>query len=61
MTGYTRRLYGGHISVPTVPPVVGYHGPEGYRRNTFDLRQKRSVFDYEGLYMYNMTCRLILY
>jgi len=46
--GYTRKLYGGHLSVPTSPPKVGYHGEEGYRRNTPDLRNKRSVFDYEG-------------
>ena len=29
----------------------GYNGPEGYRRNTFDLRRKPSVFDYEGTQM----------
>jgi len=46
--GYTRQLYGGHLSVPTAPPVVGYNGEEGWRRNTFDLRKKRSVFDYTG-------------
>ena len=46
--GYTRKLYGGHLSVPTTAPKVGYHGEEGYRRNTPDLRDKRSVFDYEG-------------
>ncbi|XP_064401898.1 sperm microtubule associated protein 1-like [Halichondria panicea] len=45
--GYTRKLYGGHLSIPTTPSVVGYHGDEGYRRNTFDLRKKRSAFDYE--------------
>ena len=47
-TGYTRRLYGGHLTVPTAPPKVGYHGDEGYRRNTPELRSQRSVFDYEG-------------
>lgn len=46
--GYTRRLYGGHTTVPTEPSKDGYNGPEGYRRNTFDLRRQRSVFDYEG-------------
>lgn len=46
--GYTRRLYGGHTTVPTDPAMDGYNGPEGYRRNTFDLRRKPSVFDYEG-------------
>lgn len=46
--GYTRRIYGGHTSVPTDPSKDGYNGPEGYRKNTFDLRRQRSVFDYEG-------------
>lgn len=47
-TGYTRHVYGGHLTVPTDPSKDGYNGPDGYRRNTFDLRQKPSVFDYEG-------------
>ena len=46
--GCTRRIWGGHTSVPTEPSVVGWYGKEGYRRNTFDLRARRSVFDYEG-------------
>ena len=46
--GYTRKLFGGHLSVPTDPSMDGYHGPEGYRRNTPDLRKQRSVFDYTG-------------
>lgn len=46
--GYTRKEYGGHTSVPTDPPKDGYHGKEGYRRNTPDLRRRQSVFDYEG-------------
>ena len=46
--GYTRCLYGGHLSIPTAPPIQGYHGGEGYRRNTPDLRIKPSVFYYEG-------------
>ena len=46
--GYTRKLYGGHTTVPTAPAQHGYHGEEGYRRNTPDLRRRRSVFDYEG-------------
>ena len=45
---YTRRIYGGHITVPTEPPKTGYHGEEGYRKNTPDLRRRPSVFDYEG-------------
>lgn len=49
--GYTRRLYGGHTTVPTDPAMDGYNGPEGYRQNTFDLRRKPSVFDYEGTQM----------
>ena len=49
ITGYTRRVYGGHLTVPTDPSKDGYNGPDGYRRNTFDLRQKPSVFDYEGI------------
>ena len=36
--------------MPTDPSKTGYHGEEGYRRNTPDLREKRSVFDYEGTY-----------
>jgi hypothetical protein len=48
-SGYTRRLYGGHLSVPTSPLKQGYHGSEGYRRNTPNLRMKPSVFDYEGI------------
>ncbi len=55
LPGYTRRMYGGHQSVPTSPPKVGYHGPEGYRRNTPDLRKQRSVFDYEGKPLHHST------
>lgn len=46
--GYTRQIFGGHLSVPTAPPGVGYHGECGYRRNTFALRRRPSAFDYEG-------------
>lgn len=52
LTGYTRQIYGGHLSIPTAAPTQGYHGEEGYRRNTPDLRLKRSVFDYEGNFMF---------
>jgi hypothetical protein len=45
--GCTRLVWGGHTSVPTEPAVIGWHGEEGYRRNTFDLRARYSVFDYE--------------
>ena len=47
-TGYSRDLYGGHSSVITGPPNIGYHGEGGYRRNTPDLRRRQSVFDDEG-------------
>lgn len=47
--GYTRQTFGGHTTVPTVPPKPGYHGDEGYRKNTPDLRRRNSVFDYEGI------------
>lgn len=43
--GYTSELYAGHLSMPTGKPVIGYHGEGGYRRNTFDLRRRPSVFD----------------
>ena len=46
--GYTRRYYGGHLTIPTLAPQDGFNGPEGYRRNTPDLRCQRSPFDYEG-------------
>ena len=46
--GCTRLVWGGHTSVPTEHAAVGWHGEEGYRRNTFDLRARHSVFDYEG-------------
>ena len=48
IAGCTRLVWGGHTSVPTDPPIVGWNSEEGYRRNTFDLRARRSVFDYEG-------------
>ena len=48
VVGYTRQIYGGHTTVPTDPTKPGYHGEEGYRKNTPDLRRKQSVFDYEG-------------
>ena len=32
----------------TGPPNIGYHGENGYRRNTPDLRRRKSVFDDEG-------------
>lgn len=56
--GYTRRLYGGHLTVPTLPAKDGYNGPEGYRRNTPDLRYKRSPFDYEGLQEFSLIVQL---
>lgn len=40
--------------MPTAPSKIGYHGEEGYRRNTPDLRLKRSVFDYEGSFNNNV-------
>lgn len=46
--GYNRDMYGGHLSVKTAPPNIGYHGEDGYRRNTPDLRRRKSVFDDEG-------------
>lgn len=48
VTGYSRDMYGGHLSVKTDPPNIGYHGEDGYRRNTPDLRRRKSVFDDEG-------------
>ena len=48
VTGYHRDLFGGHLSVKTGPPNIGYHGEDGYRRNTPDLRRRKSVFDDEG-------------
>ena len=45
LSGYTSELYAGHLSMPTGKPVIGYHGEGGYRRNTFDLRRRQSVFD----------------
>ena len=44
--GYSRKLYGGHLTVPTLPAVDGYNGPDGYRKNTPELREKSSAFDY---------------
>eukprot|EP00731_Ephydatia_muelleri_P012716 Em0007g26a len=44
--GYSRKLYGGHLTVPTLPAIDGYNGPDGYRKNTPELREKSSVFDY---------------
>lgn len=46
--GYTRKLYGGHGSVPVNKPFPGYNGEDGYRRNTPELRAKPSPFDCEG-------------
>ena len=54
LIGYSRDLYGGHLSVKTGPPNIGYHGEAGYRRNTPDLRRRQSVFDDEG--SYTVTC-----
>ncbi len=48
--GYTRQIFGGHTTVPTDPVKPGYHGEEGYRKNTPDLRRQQSVFDYEGTF-----------
>lgn len=47
--GYTCKIYGGHLGVPTAPPFQGYNGEGGYRRNTPDLRAKPSVFKYNGI------------
>lgn len=46
--GTTRQVWGGHTSAPTDPAMIGWNSEEGYRRNTFDLRARKSVFDYEG-------------
>lgn len=40
------------MTVPTAAPKQGYHGDEGYRRNTPDLRLKRSVFEDKGRYIF---------
>ncbi len=48
--GYSRKIYGGHCTVPIAPPKPGYHGENGYRRNTPSLRYKPSPFDIEGSY-----------
>jgi hypothetical protein len=50
-TSYTRRIYGGHTTIPTNRAQDGYNGPEGYRRNTFELRYQRSEFDYIGAFI----------
>ena len=47
-SGYTWKIYGGHLSVPTLQPIQGYHGENGFRRNTPQLRWKNSVFDCDG-------------
>lgn len=52
-TGYSRKLYGGHLTVPTLPAIDGYNGPDGYRKNTPELREKSSVFDYTGKVLYS--------
>jgi len=49
-TGYTRKIYGGHTTNPVALPKNGYHGENGYRRNTPNLRYKPSPFDIEGTY-----------
>jgi hypothetical protein len=36
----------GHSTVPNLPPIIGYNGPLGYRRNTFALRYKPSDFGF---------------
>lgn len=46
--GCTRQIWGGHTTVPTDPAIVGWNSEAGYRRNTFDLRARRSVFDFQG-------------
>ena len=43
--GYDRSLHDGHLSLPNPKPITGYWGEDGYRRNTFDLRRRPSVFD----------------
>lgn len=48
LIGYTRKLYGGHMTIPTTLSKQGYHGEEGYRRNTPSLRIQPFVFDYQS-------------
>lgn len=43
-TGYCSDLFAGHLSTPPPKGVIGYNGEAGYRRNTFDLRRRPSVF-----------------
>ena len=47
--GTTRQVWGGHTSIPTDTAVVGWNGEDGYRRNTFELRARPSVFDDKGI------------
>lgn len=37
------------MSLLTDAPKPGYHGNDGYRRNTPELRSKPSSFDCEGI------------
>lgn len=59
--GYTQKMYGGHTSVPTDPSKDGYHGKDGFRRNTPDLRRRRSVFDYEGEKLISFTTSIFMF
>ena len=58
--GYTRKVYGGHTTVPTTPAQDGYHGEEGYRKNTPELRRRRSVFEDEGKNKEHFAQKLIV-
>ena len=42
--GYCSDLFAGHLSTPPPKGIIGYNGEAGYRRNTFDLRRRPSVF-----------------
>ena len=47
------------LSAKTGPPNIGYHGEDGYCRNTPDLRGQQSDFDDEGnawLYIEYIDC-----
>ena len=36
------------MTIPTLPPIQGYNGEGGYRRNTPDLRTNPSAFEDDG-------------
>ncbi|XP_065829716.1 sperm microtubule associated protein 1-like [Oscarella lobularis] len=47
----------GHTTVPTLPPLNGYNGPDGYRRNTFALRQRPSDFGFPSSFRRPRTAK----